>query len=220
VIERTSSYVPEFSSSPSSPFRGWSRATNTETERSYDGRRMLDPMKSALSRTGAVVALLAVLFGLCVWFGTLAPAPEVGAYPDSDDIGPSPTEYVGTDVEIGGRVVATEPVVVELSYGTASRRVTVTDVSHPVTEGDTLRVFGTLTDSETIRASNSFAVPPSGAVYTYSISFLAGLWVLVRLVTQWRVDSRRGLVRRTRTLRAVRWLRHRVSPEEVTDSDA
>jgi hypothetical protein len=82
-------------------------------------------------------------------------------------------------------------------------------------------LFGTLTDSETIRASNSFAVPPSGAVYTYSISFLAGLWVLVRLVRQWRFDLRHGLVRRTRTLRPVRRLRRQGHDEkEVSDPDA
>ena len=33
--------------------------------------------------------------------------PLVGAYADASDIGPPPREYVGTDVEIGGRVVAT-----------------------------------------------------------------------------------------------------------------
>lgn len=182
---------------------------------------MFNPVKPALLRTGAVVALLAVLFGLCVWFGTLAPAPEVGAYPDSDDIGPSPADYVGAEVQISGRVVATDPVVVALSYGAETRSVTVTDVSHPVTEGDVLMLFGTLTDSETIRASNSFAVPPSGAMYTYSISFLAGLWVLVRLVRQWRFDLRNGLVRRTRTLRPVRRLRRQGHDEkEVSDPDA
>ncbi|WP_318568753.1 hypothetical protein [Salinigranum marinum] len=177
-------------------------------------------MGQALQQAVAVVVLLGVLFGLCVWFGSLAPDPTVGAYPDASDIGPSPAEYVGTDVEIGGRVVATDPVVIELSYGTASRRVTVTDVSHPVAEGDTLRVFGTVRESGAVRATNSFAVSPAGALYTYSISFLAGLWVLARLATQWRFDPARGLVRRTTPRRPVRWLRRRFAHEEVTDSDA
>lgn len=177
-------------------------------------------MGQALQRVVAVVVLLGALFGLCVWFGSLAPDPTVGAYSDASDVGPSPTEYVGTAIEIGGRVVATDPVVIELTYGTRSRRVTVTDVSHPVAEGDTLRVFGTVTESGGVRATNSFAVPPAGGLYTYSISFLAGLWVLARLVTRWRVDPARGLVRRTTPRRPLRWFRHRFGREEVTDSDA
>jgi hypothetical protein len=180
-------------------------------------------MSSALLRRGvAVVALLGVLFGLCLWFGTLAPDHTVGAYPDSTDVGVAPAEYVGTPVDVGGTVVSTAPVVVELDYGTGSRRVTVTGVSHPVSQGDTLRVFGTLTEPGVIRATNSFAVPPAGATYTYTVSFLAGLWVLGRLALGWRLDDDRGLVRRRTPLRPIRRLRRRLRSgrREVTDRDA
>jgi hypothetical protein len=100
--------------------------------------------------------------------------------------------------------------------------VTVTGVAHPVAEGDTLRLFGTLIDPETVRVTRSFAVPPSGATYTYSVSFLAGLWVLGRLLSHWRLDPTRGLVRRSRPLRPTRWLRRRArdAPSEEAETDA
>ena len=171
-------------------------------------------------RALAALALCGVLFGLCVWFGTLDPVPGLGSYPGEAAVGEAPEDHVGEAVELAGRVVATDPVVVEMDYGTGSRRLVVTDLDHPVNEGDTLRLFGVLTDPETVRATNSFAVPPWGATYTYTVSFLAGLWVLARVCTQWRVDPGRGLVRRQRPLRPLAWLRRLLSPGEVTDSDA
>lgn len=154
--------------------------------------------RTLAGRIVAVTLLLGVLFGLCVWYGTLTPDPSVGAYPTNDHVGPAPEAFVGGPVELDGDVVATDPVRIEVVYGDDQNRLfTVTDVTIPVHRGDKFRVFGTLTDRNTIRATNAFTVPPSGLVYTYGISFLSGLWVLSRLLLQWRFDVDRGLVRRT-----------------------
>lgn len=144
-----------------------------------------------------VVGLLLVLFGLCVWYGSLGPAPELGAYPDSDDVGATPDPYVGSPVEISGQVVATDPVQIRLEYGAdRHRRVTVTGLETTVDPGDELRVFGTLTDAATVEAAAAFTVPPSGFAYTYLVSFAAGVWVLGRIVTGWQFDATDGFSRR------------------------
>ncbi|WP_372910782.1 hypothetical protein [Salinigranum sp.] len=57
-------------------------------------------------------------------------------------------------------------------------------------------MFGHLVDEDTVQVTNAFPVPPSGFIYSYLVSFVAGLWVLARLLTQWRLDTARGLVRR------------------------
>jgi len=64
----------------------------------------------------------------------------------------------------------------------------VRDVVEPVGVGDRVRVKGEIVATRTVRASEAFAVPRWGLWYASSVSFLAGLWVLWRLVHQWRVD--------------------------------
>lgn len=182
-------------------------------------------MGSAFVRRGlGVIAVIVILLGLCVWFGALAPAPTLGAYPDSDTVGQTPSAYVGSVVEISGRVVHTEPVVIELASRPDSRLLAVTDLTTPVVEGETLRVFGTMTGPGTVSATAAFTVPRSGFVYTYVVSFLAGLWVLSRLLGQWRFAPRAGFVRRAEPRSPAGRLHSRLRPagddEEVTDADA
>ncbi len=157
-------------------------------------------------RAPLLLVLLGTLFGLCVWFGTVGPAPALGAYPHEGDVGPNPAPYVGGPVELSGQVVDTNPVRMRIEYGLQqSRTLTVTNVEISTEPGDTFRVYGTLTDPDTVRATNAFAVPPGGLRYTYVVSFVAGLWVFARIVSQWRLHRHQGLVRRTDplTLRGV-----------------
>lgn len=165
---------------------------------------------------GLVAVLLALLFGLCVWYGTSGVAPGLGVYPTEELVGPTPGEYVGDLVDLSGTVVETDPVEIRVRYGGESQRIlTVTGVQTPVEPGDELRVFGRLVDEDTVRATRAFAVPPLGYLYTYTVSFLAGVWVLIRLASQWRYDSTKGFVRRTDplTLDSLRT----VAGTEVTD---
>jgi hypothetical protein len=169
-------------------------------------------MDGPLSRRLVVVSLLLVaLLGLCVWFGTLGAVPEYGAYPGTDDVGPTPEPYLEQSVTVDGLVVDTAPVRIRIDYGfDRSRIIVVTNLVNDIQleHGDTLRVFGTLTDEETVRAANAFTVPAWGSSYTYSVSALAGLWVLARLLGQWRLDPAAGLVRRSSPLRPLDRLRN------------
>lgn len=148
-------------------------------------------------RLRTVVLLLAVLFGLSVWYGTYGVAPELGAYPTEQVVGPTPGQFVGDSVTVSGTVVSTDPVEIRIAYrGTQRRTLTVTDVDTAVERGDQLRVFGTLVDERTVQATRVVTVSPGEFLYAYVVSFLGGLWVLARFVTQWRLDATQGFVRR------------------------
>ena len=170
-------------------------------------------MQASLGRRLPVVFLLLVaLFGLCVWFGTVGPAPGLGAYPDESDVGPTPNPYVGGPVELSGTVVGTSPVQIRIEHGlNESRTLTITNLELNANQGETLRVYGTLVDTETVRAMNAFTVPPGGLRYTYTVSFIAGLWVLFRLTSQWRLDPQQGLARRSDSDTPLDRLRARLS---------
>lgn len=145
--------------------------------------------ESPRSRAGALVVLLVVLGGLLVWYGTLGPAPTQGAYPDVEHYANAPAAYLGDLVETTGRVVDSDPVRIAVDRPPKPPvTLTVTGVSHPVREGGNLWVFGRLTGPREIAATNTFFVPQSGIAYTYGVSFLAGLWVLARIVRTWRFD--------------------------------
>ncbi|USZ67411.1 hypothetical protein NGM10_11810 [Halorussus salilacus] len=141
------------------------------------------------SRVAAVFALLSLLFGLCVWYGALAPAPELGAHPDQEDLLGQYDAYVGDRATLTGQVVDTDPVTVVVTGAGDSRQLTVTDLSTPVREGETLWVFGVVEPGRTVRAENAFTVGSGGTRYALSASLLAGLWVLARLARQWRFDA-------------------------------
>lgn len=134
--------------------------------------------------------LLALLFGLCVWHGSLAPAPELGDYPDGRDLAGQYGAYVGDRATLSGQAVAAEPVTVVVTSGAGDPlRLTVTDLSVPVREGETVWVYGVVESERTIRATDAFTVAPGGTRYALSVSFLAGLWVLARIGRHWRFDA-------------------------------
>jgi hypothetical protein len=160
-------------------------------------------------RLAAIGVLLAVLFVLTVGYGTLGPAPSLGAYPSEDDIAPDPGSYIGQQVHLSGQVVETDPVVIttDYAYYADGERVegaldlTVRNVDTAVSRGDTLQVFGTLGPEQTIQAQNVVVVPAVNYAYMYTVSALAGLWVLARLVAGWRVDWPTGALERRETPR-------------------
>lgn len=157
--------------------------------------RDASPSRRVVARVLAAVVLLAVLGGLFVVAGTDAPNPAVHDYPDEEDIGPNPSQYVGQQVTVGGRVVATDPVVVEATYGTGETyQVTVTGVEESTSEGDYITVYGTLEDESSVAADRAILREPWEVWYMYVVSFLGGAWVLTRTVRRWRVDSSRMAV--------------------------
>ena len=58
------------------------------------------------------------------------------------------------------------------------------DADPDVAVGDQLSVFGTLQEDNHIHATNVVHRAPWEAYYMYVVSFLAGLWVLARLINQ------------------------------------
>jgi len=136
--------------------------------------------------------LLACLGGLCFWYGTLAPAPAANDYPGNAAVLGEYQEYVGDRVVVGGRVVETSPLTIELTDGAADpRRVTVLDHDSSAAVGDRLRVYGVLREDGTVEAIRTLAVPRWGLQYTWGISLVAGLWVLGRILSHWEVDRTR-----------------------------
>ena len=141
-------------------------------------------------RVGAAVVLVFVLAGLLVWAGTLSPADAPRDVPDEDEIGPEPEAYVGERVTLSGTVVGTDPVVIDIEYGTGETfTVTVDGIDNPVAAGDVVTASGRLEDSSTLTAERVIVREPWELWYMYSVSFLAGLWMLGRTLRRWRFDT-------------------------------
>lgn len=157
-------------------------------------------------RITVIIALIVVLCSLFVSAGIdRPPVPELGAYPGAEEIAQQPDKYENQRVSLVGQVVSVDPVVVSATYGTdtgiKSTRLEITKLTITVERGDRLQVFGTLTDSQRIRISNVTVVPQSGRWYAWGISFIAGLWVLGRIINQWNVDyNKRALYPRSVSL--------------------
>lgn len=147
-------------------------------------------VRTVYIRALAILGLLVVLGGLAAWYGSLGPAPGLGAYPSQEDLATDADRYLGTHVSVGGQVVTTDPVTIRAEYGAGETiRLTITDLAVTPAEGDHLRVYGVVEADRTIRAHNAFTVPQWGRWYTWSVSFLAGLWVLTRIIRYWRLDG-------------------------------
>jgi len=178
---------------------------------------MLD---SGGGRVLGVALLVAVLFGLAVWYGTLLPAPEQGAYPSGSDLAADYDARLGQQVQLTGTVVGTDPVVIAVGYDrvvdgqarAGTVRFTVTGVGRPVAAGQNLQVYGTARPDRTIAARNVVTVPSERIVYMYAVSAVAGLWVLARILRRWRLDPSTGaLVRRERPVDVLEALRARIA---------
>lgn len=147
--------------------------------------------ESPRSRAAGVLALLAVLAGLLVWYGSLGLAPGMWVLPGETHLAADYERYVGERVEFQGTVTATDPVVVESSFGAGPAhtfRATLTGVETDVEAGDRLAIYGVARPDHTIEVRNAYRVPRGNYGATYLVSALAGLWVLGRLALTWRVD--------------------------------
>ena len=136
--------------------------------------------------------LTVVLAGLLVWAGTLSPADSPRGVPDEDEVGPDRDAHVGERVTLSGTVVGTDPLVADVEYGTGeSFRATLVDADRSVSEGDQVSAFGTLESPSTLVVERVIVREPWELWYMYGVSFLGGLWVLVRTLRRWRFDAER-----------------------------
>lgn len=147
----------------------------------------------------AAFVLLAALVGLLFWYGMLPPYdPTMNDLPDEDDVGPDPNAYVGQQVVLGGNVVDTDPVVVEVHHEDDSSTFTFQDAddaletgTEPLEVDDSVTASGTLTDDSTLEVDRSLTREPWELQYMYVVSFLGGLWVLGRFFQGWQFDRSR-----------------------------
>lgn len=148
-------------------------------------------------RATLILILLLGLSSLFVWGGIdRPPAPQLGIYPEAEEVAQQPSQYQNEQITIHGRVISTDPVIVRAEYeadsGLKSIDLQIADIGTDVTRGDKLQIFGTLIDAQTIRATNIVVFSEIGRWYTWLISFIAGLWVLVRIINRWTIDLRTG----------------------------
>ncbi len=148
------------------------------------------------TRSARLTALLIcglILFGTLVAAGaTLTPDPTRNDFPNEDDLIAGDVA-TGDRVTIGGRVVSTDPLVIEADPTFEDPiELTITNVGSAVSIGDEIVVHGTLTDERTIRATGNYAREPWELYYMYAVSAIAGLWVLSRFLRGWQLDRSTG----------------------------
>ncbi|KYH25075.1 hypothetical protein HAPAU_28960 [Halalkalicoccus paucihalophilus] len=149
-------------------------------------------IESSRHRVLALCVLLCALAGLLVFAGTMGPAPSNNHYPDGAEVAAEFAAYHGESVEVSGTVVGTDPVAIEVETDTDRPLVlTVLDIEGSVAVGQELRVFGTVQPGRTVVAHETVVVSSWETYYAWAVSFVAGVWVLVRFLRGWRFDRPR-----------------------------
>jgi hypothetical protein len=143
------------------------------------------------TRLRTVFLLVALLAGLLLWAGTLDPAPDRNVYPDENEFGANYDAYIGSQIETGGTVRTTDPLVIEVSPdGRPAIELKLTNIDPSnVRVGDEISVFGTLKLNGTVDVTTPTARSPWEYWYMYLVSFLAGLWTLGRFRRHWTLNT-------------------------------
>lgn len=167
-------------------------------------------LTSRRARTVGVLCLVLVLGGLCLVYGGQTTVQAEATLPQADDLGYDAERYVGTAVEVSGIVIDTDPVVIgaEYNYYAAGERhggfftLTLRGLSVDLAERQIVEVYGVLESPEALTVQTLVVIPAGHSLYMYLVSFLAGLWVLGRLLAHWRLDSTRfAITKRTTPVR-------------------
>ena len=180
---------------------------------------------SRRSRVLMLALLLALLFGLAIGFGAeeLTRNPQAGDYPEEDQLVLDYDAFLGDRVQVTGTVVRLDPVVIVARYdawtGDHYRTGTIwleaAGLSRSVRIGERLQLYGIVRPDGVIQVESSVVVPPGNVLYMFGVSALAGVWVLVRFVRQWRFDLETLAVRRrAEPYSMLAPIRARVRPEE------
>lgn len=155
---------------------------------------------------GRLLLVVVLLIGHAMLFPLFAQqpvTPDAGVYADSDEFILTPNQYISEPVVTGGYVQQTTPIIIQAETSQGAYNITLTDTNLSPSTGDKVRTFGTLTAPKTVKSIYSFVVPQRGLWYTWGISFLAGIWVLARLIQHWTVNlSRLSFSRRDTPLTA------------------
>lgn len=140
------------------------------------------------SRVVTVVVLLSLLVAVLVATGAMSPSPSQNFYPDEDHVTAEEGAYVGERVEVSGRVIATDPLVIETYTVEGALEFTLVGVDEPVEPDQRVNVFGTLEADGTIHAEDVIVREPWEFQYMFAVSIVAAIWVLFRFVRGWRLD--------------------------------
>jgi hypothetical protein len=147
-------------------------------------------IRTARQRIAIIALLLSVFLLMCVWYGSLVPAPAMGDYPSETEVVTDYDQYVGDRVSVGGTVNRTGSTELVLTAPDGKRfNLTIQNVSTSISPGDRIRVYGTLQSGQTLHAINTVVVPRTALWYTWGVSLLGGLIVLYRVVRDWRFDT-------------------------------
>lgn len=153
------------------------------------------------ARVATLAILTAALLWLCARFATLPPDTGAGNFPNAGNLLSDYDALVGREVLLTGTVVSTDPAVLEIARGGRVMRLVLRDLAASPAVGDRVQVHGTVRPGRVVEVIDAVVVPRSGLRYAWSVSFLAGLWVLGRLVRFWRIDPGRfAVVARSRPL--------------------
>lgn len=146
-------------------------------------------LESRRSRIVAIITILVLLLSLFTWYGSLSPAPEKGRFPGNDELVEDYEEYIGKEVEVGGEVIETDPVTIEVESGDSTIELEIQDLQEEPSKGDRLTVYGTAKENKTVYAQNEIIRPAWRYVYMYGISLIGAVWIGLRLVGQWKFDK-------------------------------
>ncbi|MBS3782589.1 MAG: hypothetical protein KGY68_08315 [Candidatus Thermoplasmatota archaeon] len=146
-------------------------------------------LESVKSRTAIVVILLLLLLSLFIWYGSLSPAPDKGRFPGNDELVEDYERYKGKKVEVGGEVIETDPVMIEVESGDMTIELKIADLQERPEKGDRLTVFGTAGGNNTIHSKNALIRSSWRYAYMYGISIVGAVWIGLRLIGQWRFDK-------------------------------
>lgn len=141
---------------------------------------------TAPARVVVVAVLLVGQAGLLIGFGSVERHASMDRLTNADLVdGSDPT---GRTVIVTGTIVEFNPIQLRLNGPGESVTLTVSELNTPVSVDDRVQIRGRMTGPRTIRADRAIVVPEWGLWYTWTISFLAGLWVFARIIRQWQVD--------------------------------
>ena len=150
-------------------------------------------------RVLAIGVLLGLLFGATVGFGSLSPNPDAGRYPGAEPVRDQPETLIGSQVTVWGRVVETDPVVLQTGESRgAPYKITLTgDTVSRAEVGNGIGAHGTLVEPRRMRVDRALITGSGERSYMLYISLTAGLWVLIRFLSGWRF-TREGFTFRPR----------------------
>ena len=146
---------------------------------------VFDTRRARIAAVGLLLLVHVVLFPA---YGAQPVNEDAWVLPGPDEFTATPDAYVGDRVATTGIVETTSPLVLRVTTTRGPQRITIVGFAATPDVGDKVRVYGTLTEPGRIDAHNGFVVPQRGSWYAWGISFLAGLWVLARLLRHWTVD--------------------------------